>query len=189
MTGAKPFKSSNRLFSNMSNVDAILVYKLAWQLAQAFSTGRKSAPAEVREVENQLYSLSAALAAFKKLLDGGDVNHVLDAWSDEADDDDDGGGGGGGGMTSIRRILSNCEETLRRLEELVQKYNIIGGQKTTPSDPSSSPPPLSTRLTHNITKDYKKMTWLTQKADLTALRSQLMVHTNSLNLVMGVLVK
>jgi hypothetical protein len=45
--------------------DVIAMAKLAKTIALAFTKGRKSAPAEFREVENQLYSLSTALAAFE----------------------------------------------------------------------------------------------------------------------------
>ncbi|KAF7533247.1 hypothetical protein G7Z17_g13540 [Cylindrodendrum hubeiense] len=51
--------------SPISIGDAYLLAKLALKLGHAFTKGRKSAPAEFREVENQLYSLSAALSALK----------------------------------------------------------------------------------------------------------------------------
>jgi hypothetical protein len=40
--------------------DAYQLSRLALKLGKAFTKGRKSAPTEFREVENQLYSLSAA---------------------------------------------------------------------------------------------------------------------------------
>lgn len=54
--------------------DVVLITQIAWTLAQAFTKGRKSAPAEFCEVESQLYSLSAALEAFKKARDKGDID-------------------------------------------------------------------------------------------------------------------
>jgi hypothetical protein len=41
--------------------DAILLFKMACRLDNAFTSRRKSALAEFQEVENQLYSLSKAL--------------------------------------------------------------------------------------------------------------------------------
>jgi hypothetical protein len=54
------------------------------------------------------------------------------------------------------------------------------------SDPGER---LVKRWSHNLTGDFKKIAWTTEKGDVSALRNQLMVHTNSLDLVMGVIVK
>ena len=178
-----PILSSFQERSMASYADAFAVSKLAWSLARAFTKGRKSAPAEFQEVENQLYSLSATLGAFKRVLDSGSVAQILDAGLPFPSD------GEGDGAASVRRVLSNCEETLRHMEEFVKKYDIIADKKTPATDPDKSPPQLARRLTDSLNKDYKKVVWTTQKADLTTLRSQLMVHTNSLDLVMGVIVK
>lgn len=175
--------ASCKELSMASYADAFAVSKLAWSLARAFTKGRKSAPAEFQEVENQLYSLSATLGAFKKVLDNGSVTQILDGGLAFPSDSE------GDGAASVRRVLSNCEETLRQMEEFVKKYDVIADNKTTSTDPDESPPRLARRLTESLNKDYKKVVWTTQKADLATLRSQLMVHTNSLDLVMGVIVK
>jgi hypothetical protein len=166
-----------------SYADAFAVSKLAWSLARAFTKGRRSAPAEFQEVENQLYSLSATLAAFKRVLNSGSVTQTLDADLAFRSDSE------GDGAASVRRVLSNCEETLHQMEEFVKKYDIIADDKTSSTDTNEASPRLAIRLTDSLTKDYKKLVWTTQKVDLATLRSQLMVHTNSLDLVMGVIVK
>lgn len=161
-----------------SFADAIAVYKLAWGLAQAFTKGRKSAPAEFREVENQLYSLSAALGAFRGALGKGTTAQILDN-----------GSGSDDGEISVRKVLSNCEETLQHLETLLKKYDIISEHDAQDGSASAAPPQrLGKRLSASFAKDYKIVTWPTQKDDLATLRGQLMVHTNSLDLVMGVIV-
>jgi hypothetical protein len=159
--------------SPLSVGDAFLMSKLAWTLAQTFTQGRKSAPAEFREVENQLYSLGSALQAFKQAWDDENATLSADARALHARTARD---------ATIQNILANCDETLKHLEGVVKKYGAIV-QDTDPDKP------LVKRWRHSLLKDFKKIAWTTEKGDLTTLRSQLMVHTNSLGLVMGVILK
>lgn len=164
--------------SPLSFGDAYLMAKLAYTIAQTFTTGRKSAPAEFQEVENQLYSLSTALFAFKKALDGGRA-----ALSPDIDPSPE-----GNGTATIQTLLNNCERTLRHLETIVSKYGEVS-EKTSTADSNTQHTPLMKRWSNSLVKDYKKIAWTTEKGDLATLRSQLMVHTNSLDLVMGVIIK
>lgn len=162
--------------SPVSIGDAYLMARLALKLGRAFTKGRRSAPAEFREVENQLYSLSAALSA----LDGTIQLHGSTITIDpnslpplsrqqpvEAEE-------------VIKSLLRSCEETLEHLKELVEKYGSIGK----PTDPES---PMLKRWSKEIKDNWKKVKWTTEGGDIATLRSQLMVHTNSLNLLLGVI--
>ncbi|KAK4149983.1 hypothetical protein C8A00DRAFT_46525 [Chaetomidium leptoderma] len=151
--------------------------KIAWRIAHAFTKGRKSAPAEFREVENQLYSLSAALTAFKDVC-GTDIAAItidpaelpVRFQKEERD-----------GVQTVSGILDSCGETLKHLETIVNNYEVVAA----PGDPTKS------RLRHwraELVENYKKVAWTTEAGDLAALRSQLMVHTNSLDLVLGIIV-
>ncbi|KAH7316898.1 hypothetical protein B0I35DRAFT_512743 [Stachybotrys elegans] len=154
--------------SPISFGDAFLMAKLAWTLAQAFTQGRKSAPAEFREVENQLYSLSTALEAFKKACDErGSAAPAQDSNHPSSD-----------GI--IRKIMENCNETLRNLEAIVNKYGEI-------VQDAEAGQTCIRRWKKSMIKDFRKIAWTTEKGDLATLRSQLMVHTNSLDLLMGVI--
>ncbi|KAK0636135.1 hypothetical protein B0T17DRAFT_481035 [Bombardia bombarda] len=152
--------------------------KITWVIAQAFTSGRKSAPAEFREVENQLYSLSAALAAFK------------DAYSHDAASFDTNVGqtpskvgfDGLDGDQTVKRMLANCDETLRHPEGILKKYGIIMQDETEPSKPRLR------RWNDEMAANYKKTTWTTQAGNLAVLRSQLLIHTNSLELVLSTII-
>ena len=166
--------------SPVSFGDAVAMSKIAWRIAHAFTKGRTSAPAEFREVENQLYSLSAALTAFKDVC-GSDVaalaidpSHLPARFHDEKQD---------GGHT-VSRILNSCGETLAHLEKIVDDYAVVATQST--KGPAKS---RLQRWTADLVKNYKKIAWTTEAGDLAALRSQLMVHTNSLDLVLGIIVR
>lgn len=159
--------------------DAYLMAKLAFKIGQAFTKGKKSAPAEFREVESQLYSLSAALNAFSTARESG-PNTLLDIDKSKlpnpvpphfANNHD-----------IIIGMLQSCKETLSHLEAIVKKYSIM----TASSDSSE---PRFRRWSRGLRSEWKKVAWTTEGGDLAALRSNLGIQTNSLNLVLGVIVK
>ncbi|GAB1314531.1 hypothetical protein MFIFM68171_04741 [Madurella fahalii] len=162
--------------SPVSFGDAVAMAKIARNIAHAFTKGRKSAPAEFREVENQLYSLSAALSAFKDVC-GSDMAAVttdtatLPARFQREDQD---------GVQTVTGILDSCRETLKHLEKIVEDYGVV----TAPNDPGMS---RLKRWNTELLRNYKKIAWTTEAGDLVTLRSQLMVHTNSLDLILGII--
>jgi hypothetical protein len=165
--------------SPVSIGDAYLLGSLALKLGRAFTKGQRSAPAEFREVENLLYSLSAALCALK---DSSAVDKSL--WPN-----------GSSRLSKLftrtrpnpnenvlQSMLQNCDETLKHLETIVEKYGCLGDTR----DPTASP---IRRWSRDLRRNWKKVEWTTEGGDLETLRSQLTVHTNSLNLILGVLNK
>ncbi|KAK1825799.1 hypothetical protein QBC39DRAFT_270306 [Podospora conica] len=151
--------------------------KIAKAVAMAFTKGRKSAPAEFREVENQLYSLSAALSAFQDATHSSDASTQLSAFSLSTSQQDE----GATGQNTIAGMLGNCSETLKHLEKIVDKYGVISQS----SDPQRS---RLQRWSQDLVRNYKKIAWTTEAGDLATLRSQLLVHTNSLDLVLGIVI-
>ncbi|EZF31528.1 hypothetical protein H109_00513 [Trichophyton interdigitale MR816] len=171
--------------SPISVGDAYLMGKLAFQLGRAFTKGRKSAPAEFREVENQLYSLSAALQAFKTASRDGSASLRVDVSSlptgsrkqdetaDNEEDEDD----------VLAQVLRSCEQTLAHLESIVQKYGSIGRPRV-----QDAGQPRFRRWNDGLKHAWKTISWTTEGGDLATLRSNLTVHTNGLNLLLGVIV-
>lgn len=154
--------------------DVVMMAQIAWALAQAFTKGRKSAPAEFCEIEHQLYSLSAALEAIKRAQEKGDLDiehinpHSTSSESKDRSYD----------QNAVKNILQNCLQTLTHLEKIVKKYNVI-------SKPNSSSHGIGSWSQH-VVRNWRKIEWTTEKGDLSALRSQIMIHINSLNLLLGV---
>ncbi|PVI02694.1 hypothetical protein DM02DRAFT_670404 [Periconia macrospinosa] len=162
--------------SPVSFGDAFLMAKLALRIGRAFTTGRKSAPAEFLEVENQLYSLSAALAALQNakesengaslIINGPELpDHYTPSYRNNQD--------------IISGMLSSCKETLDHLKKVVEQYSII----STSDDGDES---RKKRWSREAKANWKKIAWTTEGGDLAVLKSNLTVHTNSLNLVLGV---
>src|SRR4051812_17779595 len=90
--------------SPLSVGDVIALSKLAITLGRAFTKGRRSAPEEFREVESQLYSLSAALDALTSLIPE----------SANTDTDD-----------SLSHAIRSCRRTLTHLETVVTSYGVL----------------------------------------------------------------
>jgi hypothetical protein len=137
--------------------DGLMLSRLAFDIAQAFTSGRKSAPAEFQEVQNQLYSLSKALDSFKFLssTDPGPVHETS-------------------------AIIQNCRFTLEHLELLVNKYMVI-------QDDSKGHYSRKKQWRAEIWKNWRKVQWTREGGDLAKLQHNLGVHINSLNLAVAVM--
>ncbi|KAH7064339.1 hypothetical protein BKA63DRAFT_171375 [Paraphoma chrysanthemicola] len=158
--------------------DAFLLAKLALKIAQAFTKGRKSAPAEFREVESQLYSLSAALDALRASRESDtnspllvDVSQLPGNIPTHHRDNQD----------IVLGMLGSCKATLNHLESIVAKYSILG----TATDAEC---PRLKRWSRDLKANWKKIAWTTEGGDLITLKSNLTIQTNSLNLVLGVVI-
>lgn len=138
--------------------DALLLAKIAWKLGKAFRKGRKSSISEFREVENQLYGLSAALSALHDsgLARDGDCREALCS------------------------MLENCNGTLSHLQSVVDKYGTLGETR------EETGGPVFKRWSSRLQRDWQAIKWTTEGGDPANMRDQLMVHVNSLNLIMGV---
>ncbi|KAI0022786.1 hypothetical protein F4780DRAFT_731474 [Xylariomycetidae sp. FL0641] len=157
--------------------DVVALSKIAWAIAQALSKGRKSAPEELRQVESQLYSLTAAFEAARAVR--GSIQRGA-VGSTEPYDTTATGQSTAKPDEIFTAILGNCAKTLKQLEAIVKKYGIIL-EDTDPAQPTLK------RWNQFVTQNWKKMEWVTEKGDLGSIRSQIMVHTNSLNLLVGLM--
>jgi len=150
--------------SPLSVGDVIALSKLAIILGRAFTKGRRSAPEEFREVESQLYSLSAALDALTSLI-------PKSAADKDAED-------------SLSHAILSCRRTLTHLERVVTKYGVLRNDGDGEPDGSRF-----RRWNTSLKAGWKSILWTTEGGDLAVLRSNLTVHINSLNLLLGVMVK
>jgi hypothetical protein len=157
--------------SPVSIGDAIMLSQLAYTLARAFTSGRKSAPAEFREVQNQLYALGSALGFLANDRSG----------SNRAKPEE---GSEPGNMateqdTILEQMISNCQETLKHLELLVSKYMEI--------EPHAKDRGQLSQRTwrQDVWRNWKKIQWITKSGDLDKMRSNLAMHTRCLNLALS----
>lgn len=151
--------------------DAIMLSTLAYRLGQTFTSGRKSAPAQFVEVENQLYSLGQALK-FLGTQDAKSAGEAAESTADSttvlAQQDD-----------ILGRMVSNCRVTLRHLEQVIAKYTELGATSNEPDPPSRK------RWRKEIMENWKKIRWTTEGGDLDKLKSNLAVHISGLTLAVS----
>ncbi|KAK6543480.1 hypothetical protein TWF694_000226 [Orbilia ellipsospora] len=158
--------------------DAFLMAQLALKLGRAFTTGRKSAPEEFREVESQLYSISTALSSLAQACKansiklGAQANSSLPASLIISR--------GNTGDDPLVSMLQGCQEILKHLEDVVEKYSSI-------IQPKDSGAPILRKWSSELNKNWKKVKWTTEGGDLAILRRSLSIHISSLNLALGVI--
>lgn len=159
--------------SPLSVGDAILLAQLAYNVAKAFSTGAKSAPAEFEEVRNLLYAVSESLKLLASNLPPTDEAKgqkgcdTLGLVSDNI-------------YIVVGTILANCRGILQHLEAFIQKYSIL--------EKSKQPSGLEVRGWKNeLMKNWKKIIWTSEGGDITKLKQTLTAHITSLNLAVALM--
>jgi len=169
--------------SPISVGDALALARLALILGRAFSKGRASAPAEFREVESQLYSLSAALDALTSMIPDAmtkeaDLHAQVFQSATETREADE------GDNDTISPAIQSCQATLKHLESVVSDYAVL--RKKRDEKPAVA---RFKRWNDSLSFTWKSIKWTMEGGDLATLRSHLTVHTNSLNLLLGVKLK
>ena len=81
--------------SPLSVGDALMLGSLVWKIGCAFKSGRSGAPAEFREVENELKSLQISLGSLADTL--GEDGSILSRADDRTKE-------------GLKRIISSCWE-------------------------------------------------------------------------------
>lgn len=148
--------------------DAILLAKIAFNLGQAFTSGRKSAPAEFADIQNLLYTLSNALELVAK-----ETQQLVQAETE----------GKGNHNVVVAQIIANCRVTLEHLQSLVAQYmelDVSGNQK----DQSRQ-----RKWKDEAKRNWKKVVWTKEGGGLDRLKATLAVHINGLNLAVTALNK
>ncbi|KAJ1323856.1 NACHT-NTPase domain-containing protein [Microdochium nivale] len=141
--------------------DVVLLAQQSWRVVQALSNGRKSAPAELRDVEHHLSLLTTALEGAK------DLSSSIDKE-----------GGQQKLAACLGTVADKCRITLRHLEDTIKKYRTV-------NEPSVLPKSAFGRLNDSLGRNWRKVEWTTERGNLQALRDELMMHTNSINLILG----
>jgi hypothetical protein len=160
--------------SPVSIGDAIMLSQLAFTIGRAFTSGRKSAPAEFHEVQNHLFALGSALGLLannrteKLTTSSANAQQASEEENVNIEQDE-----------ILEQMISNCRETLSHLETLVNKYLEMDPDTPTPTQTTFK------RWRQDIRKNWKKIKWTTEGGDLDKLRNNLLVHVNGLTLALS----
>ncbi len=148
--------------------DILMLSGLAYSLGKTLTSGRKEAPAEFQEVQNQLFAISNALKLLSVTLEksaSSDLDWVVVPEEDEI----------------LGRMVENCSATLKHLDKVLEKYPGLGPDSEKEQFDENTRQKWRRELKDNI----KKIKWTAEGADLDKLRHNLATHVNALNLAIA----
>ena len=128
---AQPVLEMARVSLPVAVGDVILLSQIAFKIGQAFTAGRKSAPAEFGDIQRLLFTLSSALDLVAENLPkdkGGSPSPFSPAPSNSQFTSD--GNGTPQANKVLGEILKNCRTILEHLQCLVDKYLKIDPHET-----------------------------------------------------------
>ncbi|CUS13905.1 unnamed protein product [Tuber aestivum] len=160
--------------------DIVLLSQIAYKIALAFTSGRRSAPKEFSEVENQLFALSNALDTLSKEARTSGANPDTSPEEDHK------------AAESLGVMIDNCRTTLEGLDKIVQEYcpalsdgGIRGARRAEDGEEAEK---LQKRKWSKKLKDnWKKVAWTMGDGDLSTLREKLTLHVTAITLVVSTL--
>ncbi|RPA91082.1 hypothetical protein L873DRAFT_1715474 [Choiromyces venosus 120613-1] len=156
--------------------DILLLSQIAYQVALAFTSGRKSAPKEFNEVENQLFALSKALDMLSEEVKASRANPITASGADKE------------AAESLGSMITNCRTTLEGLEQIVQEYcPAMDDGKRSGVGGDDAVKLQKRKWSKKIKDNWKKVVWTTGEGDLSVLREKLTLHVTAITLVVGTL--
>ena len=167
--------------------DVILLSQMAFKIGQAFTSSRKSAPAEFGDVQRLLFTLSSALDLVAENLPkdkDGSPSPFSSASSNSKFTSDSNGTPQANKVLS--EILKNCRTILEHLQTLVDKYLEIDPQETSQGGEAR---PGFKRWKDDFCRNWKKVKWTTEGDGLGKLTTTLSVHISGMDLALAALTK
>jgi hypothetical protein len=163
--------------------DAVILSTVALRLGQAFSSGRKSAPSEFREVQDLLYNLSKALELLGQHAAPPSQNDNTTVSEATASNAGDKLSEGSLQDSVLAQMMRNCNGVLEHLETLVDRYMELDETRR------ETELGYRKRWRRDLLQNWKKIRWTTEGGNLDKLKSTLSVHINGLSMAITALNK
>lgn len=155
--------------------DIFAIIDKSWALYEILRDSRSS-NTQYRDLQNQLRSLYEVLLSVKQVQESGRLEAPTEA--SVADEPKH-----AYSLTScIASIVQNCGETLDQLYAIFDKYRILGVA-------ADSNRKTFLKVKQFIRKKEKEIQFTTEKEDLDSLRIQVQLHTNSLGVLLNLVIK
>ena len=148
--------------------DAILLSKIAWRIGQAFTTGRKSAPAEFAEIQSLLSTLSEVLKVLGETSSNTDEHDQRGTINDQDED-------AKANSALLGQIMMNCNSTLTHLKTIVDKYIDLDEKRDEKEE---------RKWKDGAKKNWKKVMWTKEGGDIIKLKTTLTAHISGLSLAL-----
>ncbi|KAF2231912.1 hypothetical protein EV356DRAFT_535084 [Viridothelium virens] len=147
--------------------DILMLSQIAWKIGRAFSSGRRSSPAEFKEIESELNALSKSLKSFAETLFAEDENILSQA--------------GKRAQNGVAIILLSCQQTLQDLESLVEQYQVIRRTET------SGGYTVDRSWSELVLTNFGQMMWTTEGGSIHSLKTMLHMHTSTISVTVQAL--
>lgn len=144
-----------------------MLSQTAWKIGRAFSSGRRSSPAEFKDIESELNALSRSLKSFAETLFAEDDNILLQA--DRRT------------QSGVAVILLSCQQTLQDLESLVEQYQVIRRTETRGGYT------VDRSWSELVLTNFGKMMWTTEGGNIQSLKTMLHMHTSTISVTVQAL--
>jgi hypothetical protein len=159
--------------------DVILLSQLAYRLAKCLTSGRKTVPAVLKEIKNQLLAIGNALSfccvqepAADPPDNANDSSTAAQRRSSDGEQDP---------LPVIAAMILNCRDNLQRLEALIQRYSCL-------EDIDEPPPAGSKRFKAKVAKtakeQWKRIVFLSEDGELQNIKADLAIHIDSITLAL-----
>ncbi|KAK6495417.1 hypothetical protein TWF481_003441 [Arthrobotrys musiformis] len=157
--------------------DVIALANMCYGIAQAFGSGRKAAPVEFREVQNELYGLGQMLDLLKNSVESGAIgptvpNAVPSPLVEQAYD-------------SIARMIENCQATIWHLKEFAKRYSPLAGVEFIEDRGVVKVRKLPSTSRQRIKLNWKRIMWVKETSNIQGIRDQISIHVQSINAVVS----
>lgn len=152
--------------------DALLLSKLAYKLARELTSDRNGVPQVFKEVKAQLEAVGNAL----------NLCWLRYQQSTPSCLEPESNVGALESEPTITAMIANCKTCLKRLEALVEKYDILDEES---SSSMTSTPSFGAKLKRSTTGQFKRIIFLMKDAELKSIRNDLGIHLASINLAIS----
>ncbi|KAF3907671.1 hypothetical protein AA313_de0206585 [Arthrobotrys entomopaga] len=161
--------------------DVIALANMCYGIAQAFGSGRKAAPVEFREVQNELYGLGHMLELLKTSVESGAFVSNTTAQTQfgpispthQA-------------AESIARMIANCQATVGHLKEFARKYAPLAGVQFIEDDSGVKVRKLSSTNRQKLLLNWKRIRWVAESSNIQGIRDQISIHVQSITAVVSI---
>ncbi|KAK6539728.1 hypothetical protein TWF694_009929 [Orbilia ellipsospora] len=161
--------------------DVIALANMCYGIAQAFGSGRKAAPVEFREVQNELYGLGQMLELLKTSVESGAfvsntmavTQSGLISPTHQA-------------SQSIARMITSCQATVEHLKEFARKYAPLAGVQFIEDDSGVRVRKLSSTNRQKLLLNWKRIRWVAESSNIQGIRDQISIHVQSITAVVSI---
>ncbi|KAJ6259003.1 hypothetical protein Dda_5898 [Drechslerella dactyloides] len=154
--------------------DVVALANMCYAIAQAFGSGRKAAPVEFREVQNELYGLGQMLDLLRNSVESGVIttSSVGPSPTSQA-------------SQCIARMVANCQNTVDSLKDFAVKYAPLAGLEFIEARSGVTVKRAPSTSKQKLKRNWKRLMWTTEVGTIQGIRDQISIHVQSITAVVS----